>query len=270
MKKFAYLALASMFLLLAVSASLSVIGKHQDTPREAFKFADLTLTIATSKTDFVPLEPIPIILTLSNNTAQPILGHGALEFSRDYVDLFVGRSADDMQLFRNLSTVQVDGIIKPRRINPGESQQSLQMLTIKLDKMFPQPGTYRIQAVLHNIGRKEEVRSSLLSVRILSPKGRDLQAYEYLKSKAHASLFFSGLDNSGKGTEALEEFVAKFGDSAYGDHAAYLLGITYFYKKEYQKAKEQFSKLSAKSNFVFAKEASTFLDQTNSKLRAQE
>lgn len=270
MKKFTCLAVATMFLLLAVSVGRSVMGTHQDAPPAASKFSDLTLTIATTKKDFVPLEPIPIILTLSNNTQQPIIGHGAIDLSQHYVDLLVGRSSDDMQLFRSLSTVQVDGIVKPRKIAPGESHQSLDLLTIKLDKMFPQPGTYQIQAVLHNIGRKEEVRSPLMSLRILSPRGRDLQAYEYLKSKPSGSLFFSGLDSSEKGTEVLEEFAAKFGDSVYADHAAYLLGVTYFYKKEYRKAKEQFSKLSAKPAFVFSKEASDYLEKANNKLRAQD
>jgi len=66
---------------------------------------------------------------------------------------------------------------------------------------------------------------------------------------------------SGKETDqvALEEFVAIFGGSAYGDYASFLLAQHYFSKGDYERARMHFERLAGKSDFVFAGKALDYL-----------
>jgi len=134
-------------------------------------------------------------------------------------------------------------------------------LALDLAEVFPQPGSYRIHVVLHGVDWKEQVKSNLLTVNIKEPEGANRLALEYLEQRVNMKYFFSGLELSGKQTDqaALEEFVATFGGSAYGDYASFLLAQYYFSKGDYEKARMHFDRLAGKSDFIFADKALDYL-----------
>ena len=69
--------------------------------------------------------------------------------------------------------------------------------------------------------------------------------------------------------QVLENFVALYGQSTYGDEASLLLAHVQFAKGEYQKAREHYERLSKKQDFAFASEASEYLKQLDRKVKMQ-
>src|SRR5438045_1542749 len=65
-------------------------------------FADLKLQITAMKEQYLQLEPVTIILKLSNNTDQPILGHNALDLSYSQIELFTYHNGKKQEI-KNLS-----------------------------------------------------------------------------------------------------------------------------------------------------------------------
>ena len=57
----------------------------------------------------------------------------------------------------------------------------------------------------------------------------------------------------------IENFLAIYSQSAYADDASFLMGQVQFAKRDYQKARTQFEKLSKKSDFGFAGDVSKYL-----------
>jgi len=53
------------------------------------QFQDFTLTLETPKARYLELQPIPIVITLKNETNEPLVGHKGLEFGTGYLQLFV-------------------------------------------------------------------------------------------------------------------------------------------------------------------------------------
>jgi hypothetical protein len=136
-----------------------------------------------------------------------------------------------------------------------------------LDKIFPQPGAYRIQAVLHNDKWTEEIRSEAVTINIIEPRGRDLDAFYFIKSSEDVSHFFTGVEDPlvEGGQPPMEEFAARFSESAYGNYANFALGEFYFARKNYKKAQEHFEKVAADADFVLSGKASNYLTKIKKK-----
>jgi hypothetical protein len=269
MKKILYITPVMFLLVLLVKASNPLTIQPQDRSQQATGFSNLTLDITTTKEAFLQLEPIPIILTLSNKKSHAITGHSALNFSDGRIELFVSRVDGEKIKIQNLSPEKAHVRVGPISIEPGETHQSKQLVAMDLDKIFPEPGSYQIEAVLHGIDWEEETKSNPLTIQINQPDGVDSQAFDYIRSEGNPSLFFTGIEMGGskKAQIALERFVSNFDKSAYGDYASFLLGKFYFYGKEYEKAKMHLDKLAKKTKFIFAEAALDYLDKTNKKLR---
>ena len=265
-KLFWYIVPTTVIVLTLAGISLSNVSQQQEVG-QALTFSKFTLRIASTKEDFVQLEPIPIILNLANETNQPILGHTALDFSYHHVKLFILQDGGERREIQNLSPLMKRVRIEPRKIAPGENHQATQLLNVDLDKIFPEPGSYQIQAVLQDIDNKQEIHSNLITIRITSPNDLNLQAFEYIRNSENPSYFFTGVSftDSEQERKVIEDFVSKFGGSVYGDYATFLLGELYFSRKEYQKASEQFNKVAKNVNFVFAGKASEFIVRIKAK-----
>lgn len=247
----------------ALLASFSVLNlaRQQGGFAQVSNFSNLTFEIATTnKKDFVRLEPIPIILTLSNKTAQTILGHRALVFSDNMVRLSVMKEGGKKQEIRQLSPFPKEIFIKPVEIKPGESYQAKELLTLNLDSIFPEPGEYHIYATLLDPNSKQVVKSNIVTIHVLEPEGVDRQAFDFIQASSKSSDFLSGRYLSGheEAQSTLERFVLNYGGSAYGDYATFLLGELYFEQGEDDKAGEQFLRLSKKPDFVFADKVSDY------------
>src|SRR5918911_3581598 len=159
---------------------------------QEFPFSKLTLEIATPKEAFAQIEPIPIVLTISNKTSRPIRGHTALDFSGNHVEVLVRRDYGEVYKVKQLSLLIEDIVATPRKLKPGEHYQSTQILTLDLENIFPYPSSYQIQVLFYNDDRKEKVKSNVLNIRIEQPEGINLQAIEYIKSKGNPAIFFTG------------------------------------------------------------------------------
>src|SRR3989442_5149768 len=123
------------------------VGLGQSRDRS---LANLTLELAAAKNQFVQLEPIPVVITLQNDTWGFIRAHEALGFDSNLIDLFVGVEGQPMKKIEDQSVTR-DAVASPKRFYPGERRQQAETLTFGLDRMFPQPGHYRMQAVLRSI-----------------------------------------------------------------------------------------------------------------------
>lgn len=262
-KKLLFITSMSMlFVLLVPSIIFRGLAQEPSVPHRS-DFSKLTLKIRSTKEDFVQLEPIPIIFNLSNETAQPIVGHAALELPNKFVKLFMIEADGEPHEIQNLSPITAHTVAAPREISPGENLESKQVLAFYLDKSFPHPGSYRIQAKLYDPSWTNEIKSNLLTIRVLRPDGLTLKALKSIKSMGASSYFFSGVGFSSKEQEraALEDFAAKFGGTVYGDYATFSLGELYFYDKKYDQASKQFSVLEKKTDFVFGDKAKKYLEK---------
>jgi hypothetical protein len=262
MKIFLNLILALTLAGLPSSGSLS-LAQQKQRAQDAQNFSNLTLEISSTKDEFLPLEPIPLVLVLSNATTKPVSGHKALDFSQNYVELFVDRfdgSASKIEIKNPLAKLVEVGA---KVYQPGEAYSSKQLVTTGLGDALSKPGEYRLQAVVHGANWYEEVKSNFLTVRIVEAKGADKQALDYLKGQANVSELFAGFDLSEDQTALgmLEGLVSRFGNTAYGNYAAYRLGEFYFYRKDYAKANRHFGKLVERADFIFADKAKQYLEK---------
>ena len=247
----------TLFLLFAID------GYAYHRQQQSVGFSDLTLEAFTTKQKFIQLEPIPITLELSNKTAEPVVTQTSLNFDGNLVQLFVENSLNEQQEI-GLSSVRVLMSIDPITIQPGGKYRGRQqLLVLALDRAFPQPGHYYLQFVLKDRMSEEVVKSDRLEIEIKRPEGLDLEAFNFIKSKGKQSNFFNSVTVSTPNT--VEEFVARYGESVYGDYATFMLGQFYFIKQEFEKAKGQLEKVSTKAKFFFADEASNYLDKIKKK-----
>ena len=236
----------------------------QTTPVQG-SFSDLTLEISSPKQKLVQFEPMALILTLSNKTSSPIAARTSIDLSAGFVELFTIRKNGEPVKIQNLSPIAGLVIVRPGIIRSGESHQTKELLTLDLDKVFPQPGTYQIQAVLRNGEGKQQVKSNLLTIHVLEPTGLDIQAFDYLKNRTNPSYFFSGLELD-KTQVQMVEFVSNFRDSSYGDYVAFMLGEFYLVRKDYTRAIEQLNGVSKKPDFVYGDRALYYLVEGNARL----
>jgi len=255
-------AMTVLLVLLVVSTVLYGLAQEPSVPH-SMNFSKLTLKIRSTKEDFVELEPIPIVFNLRNETDQTIVGHSALELSNNFVKLFMIDDKGEIHEIQNLSPITANTAVAPREISPGENLESKQALAFYLDQSFPRPGNYRIQAKLYDASWTNEIKSNVLTIRVHAPDGQTLQALKYIKNLGASSYFFSGVGFASKEQEraALEDFIANFGETVYGDYATFSLGELYFYDKKYKKAGKRFSLLERKADFVFGDKAKHYLER---------
>jgi hypothetical protein len=247
-------------------AVLFIVGWNyagRSTPTTG-KFQDLTLTVATPRTRYLEVEPIPIVVSLKNETEMSIVGHRALGFDSGYLRLDVTRNGEPHEIGQlSLSQKLVEA--QTHEFKPGDEVKRMERLNLKLNEVFPVPGTYELTARLSSGDGKETISSKPISVEIAKPIGLDAQALKFIRANDEPAFFFTGAQviNHPEKLQTLEHFVLVFGQSAYGDEASLLLGKAQFAKGENQKARAQFERLSKKSDFAFAGEASEYLKRVD-------
>lgn len=262
-QKISFIITISVFLILLVIGPVSYGVEQEPGVPHMTDFSKLTLKISSTKEEFAQLEPIPMIFNLRNETTRPIVGHAALELPSNFIKLFIAEANGEMHEIQDLSPLTGNTAASQREISPGENLESKQVLAFYLDKSFPRPGSYQIQAKLYDASLTNEIKSNLITIRVLRPDGLALKALKSIKSLGASSYFFSGVGFSSKEQEraALEDFIAKFGGTVYGDYAAFSLGELYFYDKQYEQASKQFRVLEKKTDFVFSHKAKKYLEE---------
>ena len=249
-------------LLLFASAVLSRESGRQETAR-ALPFTELRLELSSPKAEYVQFEPIPITLKVSNPTRQPVISHDGLNFSLPYLELHAVERDGGRRDVKHTNDHILHGLT-PTVIPAGETRGGTQLLTLGLDRAFPRPGRYALQAVLSNLNPDEKIASNLLTVEIKEPRGEDAEALEFIRARANASNFFTSVYASRP--ETVEEFASKYADSTYGDHAVFMLGAYYFYQEDYERALAEFVKLAGRKDFARARAVSWHIEEIRGKL----
>ena len=223
------------------------------------RFQDFTLVLETPKTQYFELQPIPLVITLKNATQTPLTGHIVLEFGASFLHLYVDRPDGPQEV--PVSTMTLDVFAQPRVFQPGEQIKRTTVLNFRLNKTFPTPGTYRLHLRLISLDGMDSVSSKPVEVEIVKPDGPDAQALQFIRDRSNPDYFFTGIHavKYPEQLQVLENFVAVYADSSYGDDASFALGEVQFGKRDYQKARTTFEKLLKKTNYVFAAEVSDYL-----------
>ncbi|MBI1829305.1 MAG: hypothetical protein HYR87_07525 [Thaumarchaeota archaeon] len=255
-----------IYLIISLSAILLFAGMvlAQETPPDS-SFEQLTLKLSSTKEEFVQLEPIPVILSLSNNTNHPLLGHSVLQFTHGpIIQVFVTHNEEtkEMELSYLLSCISIN----KRIIQPGEHYNTTQALKIGLSEIFYEPGLYNMQVILHDADFKYVIRSNPVSINILAATGTQAEAIDYIKYTSNPAKFFTPLELN---IPVLEQFLVRFKGTAQWNYVALLLGQTYSSsdnKDEHIKALHLFEQLSKDKNFVFADGALTYAVDVSMKL----
>jgi hypothetical protein len=254
---------ASLFALslaLVICVSASAINGPQ---RTWSGFKNLTLELAVPREKYVQLQPIPLTLTLSNMTKDVLNGHSALDFASGFVQVWIKSSNADWRTIDNLTVEKKLVIVKPREIKPDERITTNQVLSLGLERSFPEPGVYQIKVRLHNNDHSQTIESQPVAVRIDRPEGADLEAYNFIHANANVDLFFTGkqLGRNRRDDQSLETFVTVFGETSYGDDASFVLGERRSFEGDLEAARVQFAKLAKRQDFVFAKRVKDYLEK---------
>src|SRR2546428_10602664 len=126
-----------LLLIITLAAALSVIAEgtklfgalKQNDNQDVSTFANLTLDIVSTKSEFVPLDPIPIILTLSNQGTKTVAWRHAL--SQNHAELFVASSGGSLKKIDiqkgNMQLIEVSPY--PKVFKPGEAEQFKPLVT---------------------------------------------------------------------------------------------------------------------------------------------
>ena len=144
---------------LLAAAALSKTATQQGTP-DPLPFPNLTLEIESTKQEFMPLEPIPLIVTLNNETKKPVIGHTALALAENQIELFVIDAAWSAKKFEITKPVTKLVDVGQKIFQPGETYQSKELMAVGKKDVIVEPGEYRIRAVIHGANWHEEIQSN--------------------------------------------------------------------------------------------------------------
>jgi hypothetical protein len=192
-----------------VLAALLLAGT---VPARGAGFSRLTFEIASDRGEVGWLEPIPLVLRLSNGTGQPVRGHADLAFADGKVDLYVLHGGSRRQV--ELSDVVRLATTRARTLAAGERVEQRDVLQLGLETVFPRPGVYHLQAVLRDAEGAESVVSNRLTLRVTEPDGSDAPAAQRVREIGTSQLY------DGAERETLEAFVTGFGRSVYARYAS--------------------------------------------------
>jgi hypothetical protein len=203
---------------LSAGVALACLLAHpafaQGVSKSSDQFSRLRLVASGVARDVLPFEPVPVRLTASNPTSQPIRGNLVLDFSARRVAASVRQPNGKVVEVKQLSAANVLFYIVPGTIRPGQRSTRLETLEYDLDTLFPAAGDYRVSFRLMSSDRATAVASKALKVRVRSPKGADVAAYEHIRLSPIRGSFFPLAD-----ADQLEEVVTMFPQSRYAARA---------------------------------------------------
>lgn len=244
---------------------IALSGLIVDAQTQIGQFRELTFSIKPARPSFVPLEPIPLKLTLENRTASRILAHPGLDFSTNYIKISIEKPNGTLVDIGQLSYVGCRCFSKNVEMLPGAKFEKFQVLNFQLDRYFNEVGQYKIKANFMSLDGNQTVISPWTTFNIAQPSGSNFAAYDFLKQQKNLSLFLCCYDN--ESVQDLKTFINIFPESAYSDYIRYLLVSHYLHQENDEKAKEQLVKLQDNKDFVYAEDVKTKLKQIVSKTR---
>jgi len=256
--------------------------------RQTGNFEQLTLEITTSAQEVLPMEPMTITITLSNNTQRPITGHALIDPGYGILKVYVAQADKPFEQFHSSDRPTLTGIRGDDLLKPGFfttfSGYLFYAHPANLDKekrgqyLFESPGIYRIKATFDDINGESRIESNVLTVEAKQPSGEDAAAYRFLKELQDGqdkSVYYGNFllrDLGGvmnvrdqKVLARQKEFVSRFPKSRYSRYLCYSLGLTYCRQKEekdVRKGIDLLNKAAGYDDFFLAKEALLKLIET--------
>lgn len=145
-------------------------------------------------------------------------------------------------------------------IEPRESIEAKELITLGMVRYFPEPGSYEIQATITSSDGKQSVESKPVTINIQEPTGADRPAYNLIRNSSFQEFLFSGSE-FGSVKDTLETITALYPNSVYAKHASFVLGENYFYGKNYPQALLNLVRLENDANFIHAEKVRRYLTE---------
>ncbi len=215
--------LPCIVLLLAVPAFAASPAQQ---PSEAGPFTELTLRIAIADKPVLPMEAVPVMVTVSNKTNHPVRGHTMLSPGDGWLVVYLAPAGMPFGVVSVRTEAHADYIGGVGRSLPSGFTETRQTCLWWGDTVegqtrafFPRPGRYRVKTALYEQqGRKVAIESNVVIVKVVEPTGVDAQAWCYIKrqSSEYEHFFFGG---SRYQIPVLREVAERFPTSRYASYA---------------------------------------------------
>jgi hypothetical protein len=258
-KFFIFIIFVSLMFLHGIVSNSGQTQQAQLSNSNVQPFTDLSFEINIPTQDHLRLQPIPLILKLSNRTNRSVLGYSSIGFGGYPLYLYVQKiGSENKVLIQPLTTISGSSGVINSEVPAGVSYEAKELITIGLNKYFPERGTYELQAVLFNADRTQSIESNVSTIEIQEPSGINRNVYNLIKDSSFQDYLFSGVEFK-KVKNTLELITTRFPNSSYAKNSCYLLGEIYFYDKQYPKALNNLLRLENDSDFIFADKVKSYL-----------
>jgi hypothetical protein len=257
MRKYTYL-----IMVVVLAVILVAFGQNKSPEASDRKFSDLTLTAMTIKNEFLPMEPIGVLLTLDNETPDTIEGRFSLKLYYSYFEIHVQNVKGEIKEIKNAKSIRSKRFIPEMKLKPGEKYEESDVF-YNLHDVFSEPGDYSIYIIIKDTLHEQEVKSNLVQIKILEPNGVDADAYDFLKKCCSKDSFvFEG----GKDDKFFTTFSSKFAGTVYSDFSDLITVKRYIIAKQYDKAEALLQKMTPSQDFLFINE----IEELKTKVRQLE
>lgn len=210
-------------------------------------FERLTLQIATEEPAPLPMEPIPITISVFNSTENPILGYPVIRPNAGFLKIFVASEAERFKQFKTADWpfVLVPSPKKRTPLEPGYRNEVSGFLyfaspaaphrfdpnALMEQHLLPSPGIYRVKATLKDRYSNQTIESNVITIEVQEPTGENSLAYDFLKEQSYPYFLMStfGRHWSKRDQAAIrkkEKFLSRFPNSGYARYVYYSLGRT--------------------------------------------
>ncbi len=231
--------------------------------------ATWTLRIETTDPNTLPMEPLSLSISLSNDSDHSIFGYGIITPGSGYILFAVSREDEPFRMVSD-GDVYANVSVEPAEFAPGYRVEAQTFLYFgrraKSDPLsqyaFPIPGTYKVKGMKFDIKNQMMIESNVLSVSIRQPTGVDMAAYDYLRRHTSSRLLRQTVGYSRGKTQwsvirKQEEFIKKFPGSRYARYVHDSLGRTYLngLKHEYDLGITHLEKAASVKDYFLADRA---------------
>jgi hypothetical protein len=209
-------------------------------------FDQLTLTVESDREEVLPLEPLPVTLTLANETTTSIRCVYMLDPRFGDMWFEVAQAGQPFEVFFSSDWGMSTGATRPKTVEPGFRQSASGYLycvdrspgrELTTWSFFPVPGTYLLKAVLPDRTDQWQVESNTLRVQVVEPTGLDAEAYRFMRElpAERSYRMFLVTDYGSKSNEVRqkqEQFFAQFPTSRYAHYIRFALGNAYIQSRD--------------------------------------
>jgi len=209
-------------MVIACVAGVSVLCGLKADCQEGL-FEDLKLELKVEPLEVLVGQAVRLTVTLSNPTQVAVEGHDHIFRNIGLCEVYVAEAGAEMRRVHPLAP-HVDFPDYPTMaLPPGYRQTEDLALWLQIDgengavPVFRRPGRFSLQVVLPKGREDARIGSDTLSISVLEPEGRDLEAWQCVETEQTRSGRFPLYWDD----EWTRAFVASFTDSSYAPYGLY-------------------------------------------------